>query len=376
LKSYEAIFRSLLHIRHHFLLPTLAPLVYNSLFIILLVALFPSMRSESYVIGMLVATVLQTLVVVVPFMFLKTMLHTEPTQTSASNFDSSAYIKFLATVTVIETIGILADPFDRYIAGLYLDPGYVSATNYANITFFSPVRILIYSVSTAIFPLLAKYAATNEKTKLAESYHRALAYVILFMIPATVFLYLFRHEVVHLLFERGKFDADSHIKTVQILEYYLFATPFFSMFLIQSRIFYALRAWLPFGIIRIIAIAAKAAVGFALIRYDWAMALGGGTVLLFLISAFAGEAYLWGKQGIALTKETSPLFAKALMATVITSGILWLCRYLLTSVFGLSGIAPLVVCLVLTAGLLIYLDSHFAISGISPKSLFSRRLKG
>lgn len=229
LKSYEAIFRSLLHVRHHFLFPTIAPLIFNGAVIGALIVLFPSLGSQSFIVGMLIATLLQTMIAMIPFVWLSHKFQFENALADIAEpvpFDSSFYIRFLATVTLIESIGVLADPFDRYVAGLYLDPGYVSATNYANITFFSPVRILIYSVSTAIFPRLAEYAAKKENTKLAESYHRSLAHVLFFMIPATVFLYLFRNEIVHLLFERGRFDAESHRKTVEILEYYLLRFPF------------------------------------------------------------------------------------------------------------------------------------------------------
>ncbi len=371
LKSYEAIFRSLLQVRHHFLFPAVAPLVFNGGVILFMVLLFPSLASQAFIIAMLLATLVQTVLVAVPFVWLSQSLQSD-SHTSHNSFDTKSYIHFLATVTLIETIGVLADPFDRYIAGLYLDSGYVSATNYANITFFSPVRILIYSVSTAIFPRLAEYAAKNEKAKLAESYHRSLAHVIFFMIPATVFLYLFRNEIVHLLFERGKFDTESHRITVEILEYYLLAIPFFSAFLMQCRIFYALKSWLPFGIIRILAIGLKAVIGFTLIKTDWALALGGGTVLMFVFSALAAEFYFRSKLCLRLAVGSGELLAKSLLSAVIISFILWAIGYILVTKFELSGILPLVVTALIVMISLILLDRRLKISGLSIRNLFSK----
>ncbi|MBU3924502.1 MAG: murein biosynthesis integral membrane protein MurJ [Patescibacteria group bacterium] len=76
------------------------------------------------------------------------------------------------------------------------------ASNIHNI-FFGLIGI---SFSVAAFPALSAYLANGEKEKFTAVFSRTMREIIFFIIPATVFLIVFRSEIVHFIGGRGNID--------------------------------------------------------------------------------------------------------------------------------------------------------------------------
>jgi putative peptidoglycan lipid II flippase len=317
-KAYEAVFRAILHIKHHFIFPTVTNLGFNVAVIVILITLYPSLASRAFIAAWLVGTFLQVLLVTIPAF----VIYNQNDGIKSDNtFKYKAYIKYFWIIVLIDSSGLIIPPFDKYLAGVSLDPGYVSALNYADIVNSVPLRALIFSLGTAIFPTLSEKAAKNEITGLAVVYHKTMAICVMLILPISVFFIIFRHEIIGLLFERGKFVSHSREITVQVLTYYLAGLFFNSAFFIQSKVLYALKLWRMFGFARFFSLAVKCLIGFVLINYNWALAIGGGTVAMFVLSYVMLELYLIFKTGLRYSVSELNLFTKAAVNALAASAI-------------------------------------------------------
>jgi len=363
LRAYEATFRALLHIRHHFLFPAVAVLGFNVCTIAILITLFPSLASTAYIIAWLAGVLIQTLLVMIPTFFIFRRAARDGSETVA--FDRDGYLRYLGTIILIESIGLLVDPFDRFLCGVYLDAGYVSAAHYANIINLVPVRVFMYSLATAAFPTFSERAAEHNKSGLAILYHKVLALGIMMLVPVTAFFLIFRHDIISILFERGAFVAQSRQMTSEVLAYYVAGMFFIAVFFIQSRVYYALKSWKPLFIVRPLTLSIKVLIGFLLIGINWAMAVGGGTVAMFAVSFVILEIYLVFRTGLRYTAADVRLLGRAILGASVVVVLFILTQKLGIALIGLSGIWLLIFTGVIGFGVLVVLDQVLNVSGIS-----------
>jgi putative peptidoglycan lipid II flippase len=75
----------------------------------------------------------------------------------------------------------------------------------------------ISSLSTVVFPSLARWAAQGQREPLRQEAARALRYVLLILIPLAAALLLFGEELVRDAFERGRFTPDDTRAVAQLL---------------------------------------------------------------------------------------------------------------------------------------------------------------
>jgi len=368
-KAYEALFRSLLHYRHHFIFPTVNAIGFNLVIIIILLSTFTSLRSYSFILAWLSGMMVQTLIVAIPayFIYRRNLMPGE-----TSSFQTGNYLRFLGVIILIESIGLTIDPFDRYLGGIFLEPGYVSAIYYANIIYYIPLRIVIYSLVIAIFPTLSENAVENNTARMAVLYHKALAICVLLIIPTVVYFFLFKNEIIWLLFERGKFVIESRIITVEILSFLLLGLFFNSVFLIQVKVFYAMKSWRFFIIVRVLAMALKVLIGFLFIKSNWALALGGGTALLFTFSFITLEIYLVFRKKFYYSPEDKKLLGKALLSSAGTIVIILLSYFILVELTGWHRLVIAIVVGLSGYAFLFVTDQKMQISGFNIRKLLNK----
>jgi peptidoglycan biosynthesis protein MviN/MurJ (putative lipid II flippase) len=126
LRSLEAAFQCLLHVRYHFIFPAVSTIGFNIVIIGILAILFPTLGPPVYVAAVIGGTFIEMLLIGAPAYF---MYKKQGTPIAFSDFSNSNYLKLLGMVALIESIGQLVDPFDRFLSGICLLPGYVSATS-------------------------------------------------------------------------------------------------------------------------------------------------------------------------------------------------------------------------------------------------------
>jgi peptidoglycan biosynthesis protein MviN/MurJ (putative lipid II flippase) len=268
---------------------------------------------------------------------------------------------------LVESIGLVVDPFDRYLAGSFLTSGYVSANSYAVILGMVPIRIFIYAIGTAIFPSLSEHISEGRSERSTALYHKAIAVCIMLVVPVATYLIIFSNELVTLLFERGKFGVESRTMTVEVLQYYLVGLIFPAAFFIQLRVLYAMKSWRHLIFVRALSFIVKGLIGFYFIKYNWALAIGGGTVAMFMVSFILMEIYLVTRGGLRYSRPDAIIIGKGVFSASV-SIILMLVANLICREFlvFIPYFNPAVVGIIGFGGLLL-MDRWMGVSGLSLK---------
>jgi putative peptidoglycan lipid II flippase len=101
--------------------------------------------------------------------------------------------------------------------GSYLPPGSIADLEYGLRTMMLLVAFFGQAVGVASYPFMARLVAENKMHEVNQLLNNTLRYLSL-IIPFSVLLMVLRHEVVLILFQRGKFDASAtdHLAAVLI----------------------------------------------------------------------------------------------------------------------------------------------------------------
>jgi putative peptidoglycan lipid II flippase len=117
----------------------------------------------------------------------------------------------------------------------------VSALNYAFQLFMLPYGVLALSLSTVIFPLMARQYETGSIEDMKRTLSNALAPLVFLTLPAAVGLYFFRVSIVQMLFEVGSFDRQSTILVSEALGYFAIGLAGFAVVEAVTRAYYAMQ---------------------------------------------------------------------------------------------------------------------------------------
>lgn len=117
----------------------------------------------------------------------------------------------------------------------------VSALNYSFQLFMLPYGVLALSLSTVIFPLMARQYELGSISDMKQTLSSALAPLIFLTLPAAVGLYFFRVSIVQVLFQVGSFDQRSTILVAEALGYFAIGLAGFAIVEAITRAYYAMQ---------------------------------------------------------------------------------------------------------------------------------------
>ncbi len=153
----------------------------------------------------------------------------------------------------IKTMGNLLFPFligtalgqlniivDRFMAS-GLGTGSIAALGYADKLVHVPTQIINASISTAAFPFFAAQVSSKDMDGLKQTLSATLRLAAFILVPATVLLILFSKPLVHILFERGAFDAAATYLTASIFSMYALQLFFTAAEVLLIRVFFSLQ---------------------------------------------------------------------------------------------------------------------------------------
>ncbi|WP_223701180.1 murein biosynthesis integral membrane protein MurJ [Sutcliffiella deserti] len=153
------------------------------------------------------------------------------------------YIKMMAIMAIPVIIGSSVTQInklvDRTLASQVAEGG-ISALNYAFTLNTSILGIFAVSISTVLFPSISKMAAKKNNTGLKESLSKALAGVVILLLPVTVGVLFFSEQIVRFLFGRGAFDQEAVMMTSEAFFFYTIGLTSMGLQLILSKTFYSL----------------------------------------------------------------------------------------------------------------------------------------
>ena len=232
----SGVIMGILNARRHFLLPALAPILYNLGIIAGAVILAPTMGVRGLAVGV-VAGALGHLLVQVPGLVHHGMQYTpilglrdpgvhEVGRLMLPRMVGLAAVQVNFLVNTILASGLVA--------------GSLAALNYAWLLMLLPQGVFAQAVATAAFPTFSAQAAKGQRTALRSTLAATLRAVLYLAVPAAVGLIVLRVPLVQLVFERGAFTATSTQMVAWALALFALGLPAHSVVEITVRAFYAM----------------------------------------------------------------------------------------------------------------------------------------
>ena len=233
----SAVAMAVLNAHQHFLLPALAPSVYNLSLITGTLLLADKMGVEGLAIGSVAGAFLH-LAIQIPVLLRR----------GARYFPSLGLrlpgVRGVARLMVPRIVGSSITQVNFVVNNSLasaMGEGAVSAINYAWLLMLLPQGIFAQAVATAAFPTFADQEARGQRAEMRSTVAAVLRAVFLFCLPATVGLVVLGQPLVALLFERGAFEAASTEAVTWALALYALGLVGHAGVEIAARAFYALR---------------------------------------------------------------------------------------------------------------------------------------
>ncbi|TML08205.1 MAG: murein biosynthesis integral membrane protein MurJ, partial [Actinobacteria bacterium] len=236
----------ILNAYEHFTIPALAPLVWNLMIIVSLIALRPlfSVGHEiyAYAVGVLLGTIVQLAMSIPPLRHLDFKFSFRG---SLRNPRIAQVLKLMLPVT----IGLGVINFDLVInssLGSLVSVEAPRAIDAAFRVYMLPQGMFSVALATVLFPTLSRYAARNDLDGLRATMATGMRAIFLLLIPAATFTFVMATPIVRLIYQHGVFGPKSTDRVSTALFWFSFSLPFAGVNLLLTRTFFSLqRPWIP-----------------------------------------------------------------------------------------------------------------------------------
>jgi putative peptidoglycan lipid II flippase len=215
--SVASILTGALYALKRFVVPAFIGAVFNGT-VVVVALLFPE-RIESLVWGILLGSILQILVQLVPLRDAQLRWQL--------NWRHPAVRRILvlyAPIVAGLVINQLAVALSYNLATRTGDQS-ISFMKFATTLYQFPLGLVVTAVSIATLPTLSRQAS-GQLAAFKQTLAEGLRLVITLILPATAGLFVLALPIVTLLFERGQFTTQDSAITAHVLRFYLFGLPF------------------------------------------------------------------------------------------------------------------------------------------------------
>lgn len=320
--------------KERFLIPALAPIIYNAGIICggLLLEPWCGVAGFSWgaligaFIGNFLVQILGAKMVGLRFRPLFDIKHVELRR----------YILLTLPLMIGLTMVFSMEIFSKFF-GSFLPEGGIAWLDYAKTVMMMLVGFFGQAVGVASFPYLARLAAEKRWNEMNRLFNTLLRYLATLIIPTSVLMYVLRHEIVRVLFERMDFKPHDTQMTAIALSGLLLGAVAISAQTVVNRGFYAMQNTLLPAVYGSLAVLASLPV------YWIGLKLYGliGVALAISVSALIQVAVLYavwnrrsnntGCKGVYMT------FTKTAMAALPLGYGLWRARHYLAQWIDTSG---------------------------------------
>jgi len=233
--SVSAIVMSALQAHQHFLLPALAPIMYNLGILAGVILLAPRIGVWGPAIGVVIGALLHLLIQV------PGLIRHQARWTAWLGLRDPDLRRVL--VLLAPRVGTLGTVYLAVIIrdslAAQLGPGSVTALNYGWRIMQLPETVIATAVATAVFPTLSELAALGKRDELRAIFSSALRAILALTVPATLALFVLGRPAVRVLFEGGLFQSGATDAVVWALQGYAFGLIGHSLLEVSARSFYA-----------------------------------------------------------------------------------------------------------------------------------------
>jgi putative peptidoglycan lipid II flippase len=220
----------------HFLMPSIGPVVFNSVLILCMVFLYVQFGRYALVVGVLLGGLLQ-LAVQIPILF-------------RSGFRPSFKIDFKHPIVkkVLKLLGPRALGASVYQVNFivsrsiasWLPTGAAASLYFANRLFQLPLAIFAIAIAQAALPYMSEHAAKNDIKNLKKTFNFSLRHALYITIPASSGLVFLSRPIISTFFQHGAFSAHSTDTTQAALAFYAIGLFAVSGIKITTYCFYSL----------------------------------------------------------------------------------------------------------------------------------------
>jgi putative peptidoglycan lipid II flippase len=254
--------KGILEAQDQFTLPALAPLLYNLAIIVAAVVLAPSHGIEGVAVGVVFGALLHV-GVQVPGLIASGMAFRP---TLDRTVDGLAEVGRLLLPRVV---GLAAFQLN-FVAVTHMasgaGEGRVSALNYAWQMMMLPHGVIALSISTVIFPSMARLFQAGKLDEVRTTFTGALMPMLFLTIPASIGLFELRTAIPQTVFQLGAFNAQSTALVSPALGFLALGLVWYALVEVLARIYYAMQDTKTPVIAGVVIIVINVALGAALVR--------------------------------------------------------------------------------------------------------------
>jgi putative peptidoglycan lipid II flippase len=270
-----SLFMAVQYTKEKFTIPAAAPIIYNVSIIAGGIILYPWLGIESFSWGVFTGAFIGQFLI--QYWGAKQSGMQYHPVFDFCNPQLLRYIKLTLPLILGLTMTFSTEIFFR-IFGSYLPQGSIASLNYALRITLMLVALFGQAVGTASYPFLARLAKERQFEQMNNLLNGTLRYLA-FVIPISALLIVIRHEVVMILFQRGRFDVTATAWTAQVLALFLAGAVFIAAQNVVVRGYFAMEDTLFPAIFSTIAVAASIPV------YFYGMQVFGINGIAFAVSA-------------------------------------------------------------------------------------------
>lgn len=228
-----------LHSYDHFTAPAFAPLVFNLVYIGMVVVFAGSISTMSLALGVTLGGIGQ-FAFQLPYMKRITGRFGLSPRFNLSHpgVKQVGLLIFPIILTLASTdINIIVDM--RFASALRT--GSVAALGYAHRLYLLPMGLFAFAVAAVLFPTLSRQAATGKTEEFKKAFSLGTRVLLFIMIPSGVGLAVLSIPIIRLLFQHGRFTAGDTVMTASALFYYSASVFVIGELQLVNRVYYALR---------------------------------------------------------------------------------------------------------------------------------------
>lgn len=232
----SGVIMGILNSYQHFLLPALAPAIYN--LSIIAGALFFAQRMgiRSLVLGVVVGAALH-LTIQIPQLFRFGIRYSPYLGLENRGVHEVGRLMLPRAVGLgIVQLNFLVNT----ILASHLAAGSLAALNYAWMLMLLPQGIFAQGIATAAFPTFSRLIAQERHGEMQNLLSVTLRAILFISIPASVGLFILRTPLIQLIFQRGAFNVQSTAAVAAALQFYALGLFAHAGVEIVTRAFYAM----------------------------------------------------------------------------------------------------------------------------------------
>jgi putative peptidoglycan lipid II flippase len=252
------------------------------------------------------------------------------------NSDTKTLIKLTLPILLGNSIVQINNIVDKVLSSLFSE-GAMSALSYANTLNRFITGVVITTLSTVIYPILAEHYSKGEDSEFSQTVRKSIIISLMVLLPVSLITTLCASDIVDIVYVRGEFNIDASTLTSSALAFYGMMYVFSAVQEVIVRAFYSMKDTKTPLKTAALAILSNAIMSYLFSRV-FGMGLAGialGTTLSTLLAAslliFALKKRV---HGFALSKLIHSFSKILLSAIVLLGGILFM-RKLFTGMIPL-----------------------------------------